>query len=122
MANVHKYFVDPQVTEIRIMESQLARVDLHKLSKIYVLGASWLIGALEALQDETGWDPSTADAIVGTSAGSVVGALTAAGLPPAYMSAYVAGHEVDVIAEAARRAGQAAVRVEQTLGLARVAG
>ena len=38
------------------------------------------------------------------------------------MSAYVAGHEVDEIAEAARRAGQAAERVEQTLGLARAAG
>src|SRR5438034_10201255 len=87
-----------------------------------VVGASWLIGALEALQDETGWDPSTADAIVGTSAGSVVGALTAAGLPPAYMSAYVAGHEVDEIAEAARRAGQAAERVEQALESARAAG
>src|SRR5436190_5888105 len=84
-----------------------------------VVGASWLIGALQALQDETGWDPSMADAIVGTSAGSVVGALTAAGLPPAYMSAYVAGREVDEIAEAARRAGQAAERVEQALGLAR---
>src|SRR5947208_10495368 len=83
-----------------------------------VVGASWLIGALEALQDETGWDPCSADAIVGTSAGSVVGALTAAGLPPAYMSAYVAGSEVDEIAEAARRAGEAVERIEQTLGLA----
>jgi NTE family protein len=86
-----------------------------------VVGASWLIGALEALQDETGWDPCEAEAIVGTSAGSVVGALTAAGLPPAYMSAYVAGREVDEIAEAARRAGQTQERVEGALGLARAA-
>jgi NTE family protein len=48
-----------------------------------VVGASWLIGALEALQDETGWEPSAAEVIVGTSAGSVVGALTASGMPPA---------------------------------------
>src|SRR5947207_6775657 len=77
-----------------------------------VVGASWLIGALEALQDETGWDPSEAEAIVGTSAGSVVGALTASGFPPAYMSAYVAGREVDEITEAARRAGEARERIE----------
>jgi NTE family protein len=70
-----------------------------------VVGASWLIGALEALQDETGWDPAAAEFIVGTSAGSVVGALAASGMPPAYMSAYVAGREVDEIADAARRAG-----------------
>jgi NTE family protein len=70
-----------------------------------VVGASWLIGALEALQDETGWDPPAAEVIVGTSAGSVVGALAASGMPPAYMSAYVAGREVDEIADAARRAG-----------------
>src|SRR3954465_2280359 len=70
-----------------------------------VVGASWLIGALEALQDETGWDPPDAEAIVGTSAGAVVGALTASGMPPAYMAAYVAGHEVDEIANAAPRAG-----------------
>jgi NTE family protein len=69
-----------------------------------VVGASWLIGALEALQDATGWEPSAAEVIVGTSAGSVVGALTASGMPPAYMSAYVAGREVDDIADAARRA------------------
>src|SRR5436190_19330574 len=86
-----------------------------------VVGASWLIGALEALEDETGWDPSEAEAIVGTSAGSVVGALTASGLPPAYMAAYVAGREVDEIAEAARRAGEAQERVEDALNLARAA-
>jgi NTE family protein len=86
-----------------------------------VVGASWLIGALEALEDETGWDPSEAQAIVGTSAGSVVGALTASGLPPAYMAAYVAGHEVDEIAEAARRAGEAHERIDDALGLARAA-
>jgi len=44
-----------------------------------VVGAAWLIGALEALAAETGWDPSSADHIVGTSAGSVVGAQVASG-------------------------------------------
>src|SRR4051794_32015678 len=86
-----------------------------------VVGASWLIGALEALQDETGWDPTEAEVIVGTSAGSVVGALTASGLPPAYMAAYVAGHEVDEIAAAARRAGERSRDIDDALELARVA-
>jgi NTE family protein len=86
-----------------------------------VVGASWLIGALEALQDETGWDPTQAEVIVGTSAGSVVGALTASGMPPAYMSAYVAGREVDEIAEAARRAGERRGDVDDALALARAA-
>ena len=86
-----------------------------------VVGASWLIGALEALQDETGWAPCDADAIVGTSAGAVVGALTASGMPPAYMSAYVAGREVDEIADAAARAGERRDGIDQALALARSA-
>ncbi len=85
------------------------------------MGASWLIGALEALQDETGWDPSEAEAIVGTSAGAVVGALTASGMPPAYMAAYVAGHEVDEIANAAERAGEGRDRVDEAIAMARSA-
>jgi NTE family protein len=86
-----------------------------------VVGASWLIGALEALQDETGWEPSAAEVIVGTSAGSVVGALTASGMPPAYMSAYVAGREVDEIAEAARRAGERRSDIDDALEAAQAA-
>jgi NTE family protein len=86
-----------------------------------VVGASWLIGALEALQDETGWDPSEAEAMVGTSAGAVVGALTASGMAPAYMAAYVAGHEVDEIASAAARAGEGRDRVDEALAMARSA-
>ena len=83
------------------------------------MGASWLIGALEALEDETGWDPTQAEVIVGTSAGSVVGALTASGMPPAYMAAYVAGREVDEIADAARRAGERRTDIDEAVELAR---
>lgn len=39
-----------------------------------VLGASWTIGALHALQEMTGWDPREAEVIIGTSAGSVLAA------------------------------------------------
>src|SRR5436190_5189138 len=79
-----------------------------------VLGASWLIGALEALQSETGWDPSEADMIVGTSAGSVVGALTAEGIPPEYMAAYTAGRTLDDVAETEERAEALAEHVDGT--------
>lgn len=56
-----------------------------------VVGASWLIGALQGLEEETGWSPRTAERIVGTSAGSVVGALTAAGVEPALLAGYASG-------------------------------
>jgi NTE family protein len=56
-----------------------------------VLGGAWLTGALHAIARETGWDPGSADRIVGTSAGSVIGALTAAGVPPWFMVAHSNG-------------------------------
>lgn len=63
-----------------------------------VVGASWLIGALDALEGETGWAPTGADVIVGTSAGSVIGALTAGGLAPAYLAAYASRRSLDELA------------------------
>jgi len=46
-----------------------------------VLGGAWLAGGLAAICRTTGWDAADADVIVGTSAGSVFAALTAAGVP-----------------------------------------
>lgn len=63
-----------------------------------VLGGAWLTGALNALARETGWDPGSADRIVGTSAGSVIGALVAAGVPPWFMVAHSAGETFDGVA------------------------
>src|SRR3954468_1213404 len=60
-----------------------------------VVGASWLIGALEALESETGWRAADADVIVGTPAGSVIGTLASTGIPPAYMGAYASGRDLD---------------------------
>ena len=74
------------------------------------MGASWLIGALEALESETGWSPSDADVISGTSAGSVIGALTAAGIEPALMAAYSSGGARDEIAELEERGDRVAER------------
>jgi NTE family protein len=68
-----------------------------------LVGASWLIGALEALASETGWSPSEAELIVGTSAGSVVGAMTAEGIPPAFLAAYSSGKALDAMAETEER-------------------
>jgi len=45
-----------------------------------VLGAAWMIGALSAISDAYDWDPRDAEIVVGTSAGSVVGAMLACGL------------------------------------------
>jgi NTE family protein len=60
-----------------------------------VVGASWLIGALEALESETGWRAADAECIVGTSAGSVIGTLVASGLPVEYISAYAGGRSLE---------------------------
>src|SRR5688500_2600136 len=70
-----------------------------------VVGGSWLIGALEALESETGWSPPSAEVISGTSAGSVIGAMTAAGVEPSLLAAYASGGAGDEGAEAAGRAG-----------------
>ena len=56
-----------------------------------VQGGAWLTGGLEALAREGGWDPAAADYIVGTSAGSMLGTLIAAGLPPWFMVAHSRG-------------------------------
>ena len=42
-----------------------------------VVGASWLIGALDALEAETGWQAVDAERIVGTSAGAVAASILA---------------------------------------------
>jgi NTE family protein len=76
-----------------------------------VLGASWLIGALDAVESETGWCAADAERIVGTSAGSVIGALVAAGVDPASMTAYASGASLDGFAEAEARAGAVAGRI-----------
>jgi NTE family protein len=60
-----------------------------------ILGAAWLIGALHALAEETGWEPGTAEHVVGTSAGSVVGSLIASGIPTWFLLYHQRGGQVD---------------------------
>jgi NTE family protein len=56
-----------------------------------IQGGAWLTGGLDALAEETGWDPTEADYVVGTSAGSMIGALCASGVPPWFMVAHSRG-------------------------------
>src|SRR3954454_16245733 len=76
-----------------------------------VVGAAWLIGALEALAAETGWDPAKAEHIIGTSAGSVVGALIADGIAPEHLAAYSAGRTLDEVEDVDGRVAALAARL-----------
>jgi NTE family protein len=68
-----------------------------------VQGGAWLTGGLDALARETGWDPAEADFIVGTSAGSMMGALLACGVPPWFMVAHSAGETFEGVVDAEGR-------------------
>jgi NTE family protein len=68
-----------------------------------VQGGAWLTGGLDALATETGWDPASADFIVGTSAGSMIGALCASGVPPWFMVAFSRGETFDGVVDARGR-------------------
>lgn len=59
-----------------------------------VLGAAWMIGALDALQEVHGFDPRDADVLVGTSAGSIVASLLAAGIGVEQLVAHQRGESV----------------------------
>src|SRR3954447_26864868 len=87
-----------------------------------VLGGAWITGGLEALARETGWDPGSADHVVGTSAGSMVGSLCAAGVPPWFMVAHSAGETFEGLVDAegrpaaqADRSAGAVYRLERAL-------
>jgi NTE family protein len=67
------------------------------------MGGAWLTGALEALARETGWDPASADYVVGTSAGAMMGSLCVAGVPPWFMVAHSAGEVFDGLVDASGR-------------------
>ena len=60
-----------------------------------ILGGAWLVGALHALAEAADWNPTSADYIVGTSAGSVVAAMTAEGVPPWFLVHHQRGGSVE---------------------------
>jgi NTE family protein len=89
---------------LHVLESEpLVRVGLV-LGAGGVLGGAWLVGGLHALASETGWDPGSAEYVVGTSAGAMVAGLSASGMPPWYMVAHSAGEAAERH-EASRSAG-----------------
>ena len=74
------------------------------------MGGAWLTGGLHALATETGWDPASAEVVVGTSSGSMLGALLAAGVPPWFMVAHSAGESFEGLADATGRPASSADR------------
>ncbi len=73
-----------------------------------ILGGAWLIGSLYALAERTGWDLSAASHIVGTSAGSVIGALIAERMPPWFIVHHQRGGDVEGMTDAVGRPIEAA--------------
>jgi NTE family protein len=69
-----------------------------------VLGHAFHAGVLAAIAEATGFDPRTAERLVGTSAGSVVAALLAGGMPAPDLAASALGRSVS--AEGARLAAR----------------
>ncbi len=65
-----------------------------------ILGGAWLIGALHALAERTGWNMNRASHIVGTSAGSVIGSLVAEGMPPWFLVHHQRGGDVEGMTDA----------------------
>ena len=53
-----------------------------------VVGQAYHSGVLAALEHDLGWDPRTAEVIVGTSAGSITGALLRNGVPASELAAW----------------------------------
>ena len=53
-----------------------------------VVGQAYHAGVLAALEHDLGWDPRTADVIVGSSAGSVTGTLLRLGVPASDLAAW----------------------------------
>jgi NTE family protein len=87
-----------------------------------VMGGAWLTGGLDALARETGWDPGSADYVVGTSAGAMIGSLCVAGVPPWFMVAHSRGETFEGVvdvdgrpAATADRAGGAAFKLHRGL-------
>ena len=70
-------------------------------------GAAFHAGALLALEQDLGWDPRTADIVVGSSAGSIVGALLRAGLSSDDLAAWGA------VAEPSESGRQARVLLDE---------
>lgn len=73
------------------------------------VGHAFHVGVLSALADEFGWDARSADLIVGTSAGSVVGASLRSGLDALDMRRRTFGQQLSPAGAVLARRGEAAM-------------
>src|SRR5450631_799725 len=71
-----------------------------------LVGGAWMIGALNAITAETGWDPGAADYVVGTSTGAMIAGLLTSAVPPWLLLAYVEGQSLDGLPEVGRRSNR----------------
>jgi len=62
-----------------------------------VAGAAYHAGALAAIEYDLGWDPQTADIVVGTSAGSPTGALLRLGVAASDLAALTVGAKAHTV-------------------------
>jgi NTE family protein len=60
-----------------------------------LVGGAWMVGAMHAIASETGWDPGSADYVLGTSAGAMIASLLASAVPPWLLMAYASGDSVE---------------------------
>ena len=68
-----------------------------------VVGQAYHAGALAALEHDYGWDPRTADVIVGTSAGSITGTLLRSDVPASELAAWTVRAPLSVEGRALER-------------------
>lgn len=61
-----------------------------------IVGQAYHAGVLAALEHDLGWDPRTADVIVGSSAGSVTGSLLRLGVPASDLAAWLVASPLTV--------------------------
>ena len=64
-----------------------------------VVGAAWMIGALDALEEQTGFRAADASVVLGTSVGSLIATMVAGDVSTAAMAAYVSGDPVEALSE-----------------------
>jgi NTE family protein len=58
-----------------------------------IVGAAWMIGALDALEQRGGLRPAETAEVLGTSVGSLIAVMLAAGVPTQAMAAYASGEQ-----------------------------
>ncbi len=75
-----------------------------------VKGGAWLTGGLDALAEQTGWDPAERGLHRRHLGGSMIGALLASGVPPWFMVAHSRGETFEGVTDAQGRAAADADR------------